>query len=79
MGMTRDELVAMVRRIQTGDYATEADRDRLLDEVKQNVPDPEVSDLIFWRKPALTAEDIVDRAMAYAPIILPRPVTLPRA
>ena len=61
----------MVRRIQAGDYATEADGDRLLDEVKQSVPDPEVSDLIYWRTPALTAEEIVDRAMAYAPIIPP--------
>ena len=38
--MTRDELVAMVRRIQSGDYASEADGDRLLDEDKQGVPGP---------------------------------------
>jgi hypothetical protein len=71
MGLPRDELVAMVRRIQSGDYATEADGDRLLDEVKRSVLDPEVSDLIFMRVPALSAEEIVDRAMAYAPIIPP--------
>ena len=73
MGMKRDELVAIVRRIQSSDYATEADGDRLLDHLKRSVPDPEVSDLIFWRKPALSAEEIVDRALAYEPITLPSP------
>ena len=46
-------------------------------QLKRSVPDPEVSELIFWRKPALTAEEIVDRAMAYAPIILPSSGDIP--
>ena len=71
MGFTRDELIAVVRRIQSRDYGTEADGDRLLEQLKQSVPDPAVSDLIFWHNPVLSAEEIVDRAMAYEPIIPP--------
>lgn len=62
-----------MRRIQSNDYATEADGDSLLEQLRRSVPDPEVSDLIFWRTPALSAEEIIDRAMAYEAITLPSP------
>ena len=39
-----------------------------MDILKQNVPDPDVSDLIYWND--LTPEEIVDRALRYKPIQL---------
>jgi hypothetical protein len=35
-----------------------------------NVPHPDASNLIFYHKPRLTTEEIVDKALAYKPIIL---------
>jgi hypothetical protein len=43
----RDELIALVKKIQRAD-GTEAEIDAALSVVKRNVPHPEVSDLIFW-------------------------------
>ena len=64
--MTRDRLVELVRKImsleQTG---------RVLDEwlwqLKQSVPHPRVSDMIFWPDKERTAEEIVDEALAWKP------------
>jgi len=64
--MTRDELVELVSKImrleETG---------KVLDEwvwqLKQNVPHPRVSDMIFWPDRERTAEEIVDEALAWKP------------
>ena len=61
---SRDELVLMIRRLQSSD-GTDEELDWLLNEVRAAVPDPNVSDLIFYEKPELSAEEIVDRAFAY--------------
>jgi hypothetical protein len=42
-------------------------------EFKKNVPDPQAANLIFHHKPELTPEEIVEKALAYKPIILPPP------
>jgi hypothetical protein len=62
--LTRDELVSLVGRImrleETG---------RILDEwvweLKQNVPHPHVTDMIFWPDKDRTADEIVDEALAW--------------
>jgi hypothetical protein len=38
--------------------------------LEENVPDPEVSNLIYWNDEELTAEKIVDKALSYKPIQL---------
>ncbi|WP_283809039.1 hypothetical protein [Tumebacillus amylolyticus] len=43
----------------------------MIELLERNVLHPEVSDLIFWDKRELKAEEIVDEALAYKPIILP--------
>jgi hypothetical protein len=63
--LTRDQLIDLVERIQRADYETEVDGDRLLTRLKQSVPDPAVSDLIFWHEPPLSAAEDVDRALSY--------------
>lgn len=66
--MTREELIAAVRRIM--DVEGEAgELDELIDVVQANVPHPAVTDLIYWPPDGedLTPEEIVDRALAYRP------------
>lgn len=64
--MEREELVRLVRRITATD-GTEAEQDALLELLEQNVPHPEVSDLIYYPPGGieLSAEEVVDRALAY--------------
>lgn len=55
------------------DFDSEEEFDKALELFCQNVPDPEASDLIFHHEPELTPEEIVEKAFAYKPIILPPP------
>ena len=66
--MTRKELIDLVKDITTVENKTEKEINELLEILKQNVPDPEVSDLIYYDE--LTPEEIVDKALIYKPIQL---------
>lgn len=70
----RDQLVGLVRRIQAGD-GPEEEIDAALRSLERRVLHPRVSDLIFWPQYAgfdrdLTAEEVVDAALAYEPFAL---------
>lgn len=67
MPMTRNELIDIVKKIAAA-QGTEAEQDQLLDLLMQNVPDPNVTDYIFYDE--LSPEEIVDKALAYKPIQL---------
>jgi hypothetical protein len=69
--LTKAELVDAVRRIIDAG-GSEAELDALLALVERNVPHPAVSDLIFYPPGgvALSAEEIVDIALAFQPIKL---------
>jgi len=67
--MTRAELVALVERIIAA-QGTESEIDELITLLEKNVPHPRVSDLIFYPERPMTAEQIVDTALAYRPISL---------
>jgi hypothetical protein len=41
--------------------------------LEKNVPHPEPTNLIFHHKPKLTAEEVVEKALSYKPIIMPPP------
>ena len=70
--MSQDELVALVQSIMDAD-GSEADLDEMLSQLKANVPHPSVSDLIYYPVDAnLSAEHIVELALAYEPVILGR-------
>ena len=62
--MTRDELVLLVDKIMKC-QGSEKEIDELL---KKNVTDPEVTNYIFYEEN--TPEEVVDKALAYKPIIL---------
>ena len=65
----RDDLVRLVARILAAE-GTEEEIAGMVTRLRRNVPDPQVSNYIFWSDPQLTPEEIVDRALAYKPILL---------
>jgi len=65
-GMTRQELIDLVRRIMRLE-AKGATLDEWVWQLVQNVPHPGVSDMIFWPDRERTAEEIVDEALAWKP------------
>lgn len=69
--MDREQLIELVEKIRSGE-GTEEQEDQWLAELKAAVSDPRISDYIFWDRsdPPLTAEQIVDRALAYRPMEL---------
>lgn len=69
--LTRDELVDLVRLIlSVPPGSTERDLAELMLQVSANVPHPHWSDLAYYTEPPLSPEEIVDRALAYKPILL---------
>ncbi len=64
-----DELVEIVRRLQSAE-GTDAELDALMEKLERSVPHPEVSDLIFYPKREMSAEEIVAEALNYKPILL---------
>jgi hypothetical protein len=69
--MSREEAIPLVQRLMEADSATEAEAVELLDALERGLACPHVSDYIFWSSdPDLTAEKVVDRAMAYKAIAL---------
>jgi hypothetical protein len=69
--VSREELINLVQRLlnpQPGD--TDEDQQSWMNQIKESVPDPNVSGYIFWDYRGETAEQIVDKALAYRPISL---------
>ena len=66
--MTRAELIDLVKEIIAAENKTEKEIDELLNVLMKNVPDPAVSDLIYWNN--LSPEEIIDKALSYKPIQL---------
>ena len=68
--LSKEQLIALVTKIINAE-GTEEELDQYEDLLQRNVPHPEVSDLIFYPDSEMTAEEIVERALAYEPIRLP--------
>ncbi|SMB81258.1 hypothetical protein [Deinococcus hopiensis] len=65
----RTALVALVQRLLDGDYQTEDEADEMINLLRDHLLDPQVTDYIFGSNGEQTAEEIVDRAQAYTPIV----------
>ena len=65
--MTRDELILLVDKIMKC-QGSEKEIDEMIELLDQNVTDPEVTNYIFYEEN--TPEEVVDKALAYKPIIL---------
>lgn len=70
--MNQSEAIARVQSIMTGDYASEAEADAWVDMLKRSLGCPRIADLIFYPEDdgLPTAEDVVERALAYRPTAL---------
>lgn len=69
--LTRDQLIGLVRKIMAAD-GTKEEEDRLVDILEASVPHPRVLNLIYHPDAEgitdeLTAEEVVDTALAYTP------------
>ncbi|MFD9092404.1 e9imm peptide [Streptomyces collinus] len=69
--MSREEGILLVQRLMDADYADETEADQLIEALRRGLGCPHISDYIFWDfDPQLTAEKVVDRALAYEPFAL---------
>ncbi|MEY2227034.1 e9imm peptide [Streptomyces sp. BF23-19] len=71
--MSRTEAVALVQRVMDADYASEDEADGWLDGLDRALacPSGHVSGLIFWPpERELSADEVVDQALAYRAIAL---------
>ncbi|MBJ6614684.1 e9imm peptide [Streptomyces griseoincarnatus] len=71
--MSRAEASALVQRIMDADYASDDEVDGWLGRLDRTLACPSgyVSDLIFWPpERELSADEVVDQALAYRPIAL---------
>ena len=67
--MTRASLVKLVEKLQSGE-GTDEEISEWLDLLMDNVPDPSVSNLIFYPEVVLSADEVVDTALSYQPVCL---------
>lgn len=67
--LNREQLIALVQQIKEA-KGTEEEQLRHIALLRQAVLDPKVTDYIYWSKEELTAEQVVDKALAYRPILL---------
>lgn len=70
MAVTREQLIALVEKLLSNEGTEEQDEEWLA-ALARNVPHPHVSDLIYWNEHELSADEIVDRALAWRSIELP--------
>ncbi|MEJ7568467.1 MAG: hypothetical protein WKF41_09400 [Gaiellaceae bacterium] len=75
--MTRQDLIALVRRIRAIDAGeSDEDRDHLMDVFTDNVPHPSAyhllltPELVTFDDRRVTDEEVVDIALSYEPIAL---------
>ncbi|MFJ4860134.1 e9imm peptide [Streptomyces sp. NPDC088748] len=69
--MTRDEAVELVQHLMDGSITDEAEAGAALESLRVGLRCPHISNDIFWDfAPDLTADKVVDRALAYEPFAL---------
>ncbi|MER7566220.1 hypothetical protein ABTZ93_25105 [Streptomyces sp. NPDC097941] len=66
---TREELVRAIQLLIDANLSEE-EEDQIIEGLKSSVFHPSITDLIYYSAPKLTAEEVVDRALAYRPIEL---------
>lgn len=65
--LTREELISLVETIMKC-QGSEEEIDEMIKLLEKNVVDPEVTNYIFYEEN--TPEEVVDKALAYKPILL---------
>lgn len=67
--LRKDEVISLITKIMNSE-GTETEIDEMISELKRNVPDPHVTNLIFWSEEEYSPEEIYEKAMSYKPIEL---------
>ncbi|MBU7320486.1 e9imm peptide [Paenibacillus oleatilyticus] len=67
--LSREELIELVEQVMQCS-GEEWELDIWLNMITSSVADPGISNYIFWSDEDLSAEEIVDKALAYKPILL---------
>lgn len=70
--MTKAEMVTLVEKVLNGDYRDE-EVGQIILLLRRKTLCPNVSDLIFYSDPPLSPDEVIERALAYKPIILHGP------
>jgi len=70
--MTKEELLGLVLKLTSGEYASEQEGDEILATIKRNVSHPRVTNVLFYSR-GKTAEQMVDELLSYQPLIMPAP------
>lgn len=69
--MSRDEAIHLVQRLMDGEAADDQEASGIVTALERGLVCPHISDYIFWDFDSeLTAEKVVERAMAYEPFAL---------
>ncbi|MFE2606013.1 e9imm peptide [Streptomyces sp. NPDC056656] len=69
--MDREEALSLVRRLMAADFINEDEADEAMAKLERGLVCPHISDYIYWDfDPELTAEKIINRALAYEPFAL---------
>ena len=71
--LSREELLELVVNICNATFDSEEEYEAALESLEINVPDQEAANLFRQINPELTPEEIVEKALAYKPIITPPP------
>ena len=66
--LSRAEIIEKINQLLDVESQSENETDNLLDELKNGVIDPNISDYIYYDD--LTPEEIADKALSYKPIYL---------
>ncbi len=66
--LSRAEIIEKINQLLDVESHSENETDNLLDELKNGVIDPNISDYIYYDD--LTPEEIADKALSYKPIYL---------
>jgi len=74
--LTRDEMIERVQRIMDVD-GTDKELESLANEIDACIPHLDIIDLIYDGDQSMTAEEIVDKALAYKPHVIYLPASLP--
>lgn len=69
----RAQLIQLVHQLSTGGWGSDEKNEEMARLLEENVPHPEVLDLIFYPEREMTAEEIVDEVFAYQKRIIALP------
>jgi len=76
--LTRDELIERVQKI-IDLQGTDDELESLADEINENIPHPDITDLIYDDEQILSSAAIVDKALSYRPRSIQLPASAPEA